>query len=1184
MASLNRVTPETRSCFSPLQRSRLQAITVLPSVLSLGDVEVERLPVQQDIPDAEELRGIFPNTFGKPRVEFTACSRQTDLPLKVGVVLSGGQAPGGHNVIAGIFDGIKRCSPSSVMVGFLNGPIGVMKGTHCEIDDEMMNKYRNTGGFDMIASGRDKIETPEQFAESLSVVNTLDLDGLIVIGGDDSNTNAALLAENFAASGSKCKVIGCPKTIDGDLKNEYIPISFGFDTACRTFSEEIGNVMTDTLSSQKYYHFIRLMGREAANVALECALQTRPNLCFIGEEVEAQNLSLQAVTNQVADMICDRAKIYKDYGVILIPEGLIGFIPEFGVLIKEINEILAVGVTHDQVPEKLTENSRKVFDLVPPSIQLQLMLDRDPHGNVQVAMIETEKLIAGAVKQELEKRKAAGMYTGKFAAQYHSFGYEGRCAIPTLFDANYCYSLGFNAAMLISKGETGLMSSIRNLDAPVSNWVCGGCPTTLMMNLERRKGKMKPVIKKAIVDLKGRPFQLFALQRARWALEDVYRIPGPAQFEGPGSDDITYTLHYELTSDDGDGRYAVDVPAPGPARKMGDYLLLPPKTNLSSVQSARVSYVPQVPPCLGQKSVGGAAVVAGQPTQCMKAQDAPLMKKLFPFTFGLPLVEIKEAPALSTPAAKIGVVICGRQASGIHNVIAGIHEFVSKSNAQSSVLGFVGGTKGLFAGEHVVVTADFLQGYLNSGGCDLLGRSEEKIRDLNEQEAALQTCKKLNLTGLILLGGTRIATDAAYLTEFFKANNCSTAVIACPCSISGSVKNQFVEAAVGFDSTVKSYSQLVGNLSIDGASARKYWYFMRVMGSSPSHTVLEMALQSNPNKILLSEEVEQKRHSLQDVVNELADLVAVRSAEGKEFGTVLVPEGLIAALPEFHVLLDEIDAVYESCSQSGQTLSPEEVLPKLSSWSAALLSAIPLFLQYELLGERQSDKKVQLSQVETEKLLAHFVSAELKRRKEAGTFKGKFTPVSSFLGYQARSALPSKFDCDYGYTLGGAACVLIQNEMSGYVPTVSGLKGPVKEWSVGGVPITAMLVADGSEKLPSGPVRPRFPPSRVDLKGLAYKQLKSLSERCIHEEIYMNPGPVQFGGETEASVTKTLEIEDQNYLLELATLKEELESVRAACNPGCSRMILRMATMTLSTLNEIIEMTTTESGPTSKLK
>mmetsp|Transcript_12000 Transcript_12000/g.15155 ORF Transcript_12000/g.15155 Transcript_12000/m.15155 type:complete len:1183 (-) Transcript_12000:326-3874(-) len=1171
------VTPETRSCYSELQTARLQAPNPLPSVLTSNDVVIEKKEALGAVADHEAIQSLFPVTYGKPRVEFVSTDQmRPEQILKVGVVLSGGQAPGGHNVIAGIFDGIKRCSPKSQMIGFLGGPGGLMKGKYCIIDDEMMDKYRNTGGFDMIASGRDKIESPEQFAASFDVANSLDLDGLIVIGGDDSNTNAALLAENFASKNSKCKVIGCPKTIDGDLKNEFIPISFGFDTACRTFSEEIGNVMVDTLSSQKYYHFIRLMGREAANVALECALQTRPNLCFIGEEVEAQNMSLAAITEQVADMICQRASAGKDYGVVLLPEGLIGFIPEFGVLIAEINEILAQGATPEQVPARLTPQSKAVFDLVPPAIQIQLMLDRDPHGNVQVAMIETEKLVAGAVAQELKKRKMADHYVGKFAAQYHSFGYEGRCAIPTLFDANYCYCLGYNAALLLSKGETGLMSAVTNLDAPVSEWVCGGCPTTMMMNMERRKGKMKPVIKKAVVDLQGRPFQLFASQRDRWATEDVYRIPGPAQFEGPGSDDITFTLHYELTDDDGNGKYAVNVPAPSRPRKMGDYLMLPPKTDFSSVQKARLDYQPKVPQCMQQKSVGAVAIVAGEETQCMKAADSNLMKKMFPSTYGLPLVEMLEAPSLSTTSAKVGVVFSGRQASGMHNVLAGIYEFICKSNAQSSVVGFVGGCKGLLSGEHVVMSDDLIAGYLNSGGCDLLGRTSEKIRTEEEQHAALKTCQSLRLTGLILLGGTRTATDAAYLSEFFKSNGSTTSVVACPCSINGAMKNQFVETAVGFDTTVKCYSQLVGNLSIDGASARKYWYFMRVMGSSPSHTVLEIALQSNPNKILVTEEVAAHRQSLQDVVNELADLISTRSDSGKNFGTLLIPEGLITALPEFSVLIDEIDALYDSMKV--QELALEDALPRLSKWSAALLSALPSFAQQEMLVERQSDKKMQLTQVETEKLLAHFVSQELEARKEAGKFNGKFTPVCSYLGYQARSSLPTNFDCDYGFTVGGAAAVLVLNELSGYMPTVSGLKAPVDEWSIGGAPITAMLVADDEEKLPSGQVRPRFPPASVDLNGQAYMHYKQNIDQCMAEEVYKNPGPLQFNGTTADCVTKTLEHEEQNYLKELATLREELEAVRLSCSPGCSRVVLRMAMLTLSTLNEIIDMNKTESG------
>mmetsp|Transcript_12849 Transcript_12849/g.24184 ORF Transcript_12849/g.24184 Transcript_12849/m.24184 type:complete len:1062 (+) Transcript_12849:98-3283(+) len=1049
---VNQIQPEARTCYSELQTERLQAPRVLPSVLSGADVIVEQKEAPGAMSDHEAIQEVFKVTYGKPRVEFVASDQpRADQPLKVGVVLSGGQAPGGHNVIAGIYDGIKKCSPTSVMVGFLGGPGGIMKGNYCVIDDAMMDKYRNTGGFDMIASGRDKIESPEQFAQSLATINELDLDGLCVIGGDDSNTNAALLAEHFAASGSKCKVIGCPKTIDGDLKNEYIPISFGFDTACRTFSEEIGNVMVDTLSTQKYYHFVRLMGREAANVALECALQTRPNMCFIGEEVEASNMSLAAVTNQVVDMICARAAAGKHYGVVLLPEGLIGFIPEFGVLIAEINDILAEGATPEQVPDKLSVTSRAVFDLVPPAIQMQLMLDRDPHGNVQVAMIETEKLVAGAVASELERRAAAGSYGGTFRPQYHSFGYEGRCAIPTLFDANYCYCLGFNAATLLSKGETGLMSAISNLDEPVENWKCGGVPTTIMMNMERRHGKMKPVIKKAVVDLQGRPFQLFAANRDRWLTEDVYRVPGPAQFDGPGSTDITFTLHYELTAEDGNGKYAVDVPAPKPVQMMGNFLKLPPKTAFSSVETGRLSYEAKVPSCLASKSVANLAVVAGE------GQPA--------------VVEVQEVPPMTVRPSKIGVVF-GEVASGVHSVLAGVHDFVKNANAGSEVLGFVGGVAGLLGGHVVPVDQELLLGYRASGGCDLLGCSEAKLA-ADQSAVVMEVCTRLGLQGLVLLGGADMATAAATLSDFFKANGSSTSVVACPCAADGSVKNQFIEASVGFDSTVKTSSQLVGNLSIDGASARKYWYFIQVKGYRSSHAALEIALQSNPNHILLIDDSDAAEAALaaaqpgdelvvpikggrtiSDVVASLADVIARRSDSDRNFGTFLIPEGLVSALT------DSMAADSE------------------------------------------------------EKELADLVSAELKRRKEAGLFNGKFTPVCSNLGYQVRSSMPSNFDVDYGYTVGGIAAVLCANEMSGYMPSITGLKSPAAQWQVAGVPLAAMgmpIVA-----------------ACVDLTGPARLAHQASAAQCQTAEEYKNPGPIQFVSSTADNVTKTLAMEESS--------------------------------------------------------
>ncbi|MDR2376341.1 MAG: diphosphate--fructose-6-phosphate 1-phosphotransferase [Treponema sp.] len=548
---------------SVLQELRYAYRPKLPASLSqdIAGIGVEYGEPTESISDHEALRGLFKHTYGKPIVTFNR-GRNPGIghKLKAGVILSGGQAPGGHNVIAGLFDGLKKGNPESVLYGFLGGPSGLIGNKAVEITASMMDGYRNTGGFDMIGSGRTKIETPEQFASSLETATKLGLSAVVIIGGDDSNTNAALLAEYFLDRGSPIQVIGCPKTIDGDLKNELIEISFGFDTAVKTYSELIGNIERDANSAKKYWHFIKLMGRSASHIALECALQTRPNICLISEEVEAKKLSLKQIVDSLCDSIARRAANKENFGVVLIPEGLVEFIPEMKTLIEELNDIMAANegefakVEKESFREivawlarKLSGPSESLFLSLPEEIAKQLLADRDPHGNVQVSRIETEKLLIGMVEKELEKRAAAGSYRGKFSALGHFFGYEGRCAFPSNFDADYCYSLGFSAFVLTAAGLTGYLSSVRNLSAPAEQWIAGGVPLTMMMNMEHRHGSQKPVIRKALVDLEGEPFKVFAQNRDAWALTTGYRYPGAIQYFGPPeiADITTATLRLE---------------------------------------------------------------------------------------------------------------------------------------------------------------------------------------------------------------------------------------------------------------------------------------------------------------------------------------------------------------------------------------------------------------------------------------------------------------------------------------------------------------------------------------------------------------------------------------------------------------------------------------------------------------
>ncbi len=535
------------SNLSPLQKARYAYQPKLPEVLKddIADITAALGNATESVADQMQMRDLFPLTYGAPVARFAKGKNpDSSKPRKIGVILSGGQAPGGHNVIAGIFDALKKANSESILYGFKGGPAGIIDGDLMEITDIIMDEYRNTGGFDIIGSGRTKLESEEQFEKSLSVCKKYGIDGVVIIGGDDSNTNGAILAEWFKKKGSGITVVGCPKTIDGDLKNEHIETSFGFDTATKTFSELIGNIEKDANSAKKYWHFIKLMGRSASHIALECALQTRPNICIISEEVKEKNLSLDDIVEDIADVIAARGAKGLNFGVTLIPEGLIEFIPEVGRLISELNDLLAneaeyfstLKTVEDQrewINHELSRDSSYVFSSLPRGIKMQLLDDRDPHGNVQVSRIETEKLLIELVGERLDRMKLKGEYNGKFSALAHFFGYEGRCAFPSNFDADYCYGLGYSAFLLVSSGLTGYISSIADLQKPADQWIPGGVPLTMMMNLEQRHGERKPVIRKALVELDGAPFKAFTAEREKWAVETDYAFPGAIQYYGP---------------------------------------------------------------------------------------------------------------------------------------------------------------------------------------------------------------------------------------------------------------------------------------------------------------------------------------------------------------------------------------------------------------------------------------------------------------------------------------------------------------------------------------------------------------------------------------------------------------------------------------------------------------------------
>ena len=540
---------------SALQIARAAYQPKLPAGLR-GNVSIKEGAPTQSVGDQEEIKKLFPNTYGMPLVDFVPSDEKKEYaPMNIGIILSGGQAPGGHNVICGLYDELKKQNAGNKLYGFLMGPGGLVDHKYIELTDELIDEYRNTGGFDIIGSGRTKLEEEDQFESGLKIIRELGIKAIVIIGGDDSNTNACVLAEYYAAHNYGVQVIGCPKTIDGDLKNEQIETSFGFDTACKTYAEVIGNIQRDANSARKYWHFIKLMGRSASHIALECALQCQPNVCIISEEVEEKNMTLDDIVTYIAGVVAKRAANGNNFGTVLIPEGLIEFIPAMKRLIAELNDLLAtpeaanVAVSEQRawILSKLSAENAAIYESLPEGVAKQLTMERDPHGNVQVSLIETEKLLSEMVASKLAAWKAEGKFVGKFAAQHHFFGYEGRCAAPSNYDADYCYALGTSAAQLVANGKTGYMAIVRNTTAPADQWVAGGVPITMMMNMERRNGKMKPVIKKALVRLDGAPFKEFAAHREEWAENTCFVYPGPIQYFGPTEvcDQCTMTLKLE---------------------------------------------------------------------------------------------------------------------------------------------------------------------------------------------------------------------------------------------------------------------------------------------------------------------------------------------------------------------------------------------------------------------------------------------------------------------------------------------------------------------------------------------------------------------------------------------------------------------------------------------------------------
>eukprot|EP01053_Blabericola_migrator_P005493 Blabericola_migrator_1__5492@NODE_27_length_20109_cov_273_259006_g24_i0_p1_GENE_NODE_27_length_20109_cov_273_259006_g24_i0NODE_27_length_20109_cov_273_259006_g24_i0_p1_ORF_typecomplete_len1384_score349_05PFK/PF00365_20/9_4e72PFK/PF00365_20/6_3e53_NODE_27_length_20109_cov_273_259006_g24_i01423318384 len=1214
--------------FSPVQKERQTWLPKLADVFKreacwLRDIEIDGVEAK----NADEISQLYPKIFPQSCLAVTPVISEEDAhkvlinrkPLRVGVVLSGGPAPGGHNVIAGVYDYIKKVHPESQLIGFMGGLDGFFQQDYIIVDDELMLRFRNSGGFDMFWSGRGKV-TPDDKPSAKKAAVELDLKGLIIIGGDGSNSNAAILAEYFATEVPKCCVIGIPKTIDGDLKNLAIEISFGFDTAAKTYSECIGNLCTDACCGQGVYHFVRVMGRSASHLVLECAMQTRPNLVFIGEEIEAKDISLATIVDDIVQLVLERSKKGKDYGIILVPEGLIGFIPEMKLLIEELSQ---PGTADENGinPAALSEKSKNLWFFLPDIIRAQLSGDREATGYVQVAKIATERLLILLVEEQLAKLE--GYDLEKWNRMHHYFGYEGRCAMPSNFDANYCYNLGYTAGCLIENRKTGYMAVVKGLIHDPVQWEPIGVPFTKLMEMITLPGGMRiPGITRQLTDIKGEAFKVFTQVREKWRLGDYYRCPGPIQFEGPASDISNYTVTVPLASQ------LLDEDEQTRRKAAGGKCVLPGR--YSQLQTLRSQWTPPVPSlCLDVDAScsAGSQVVPKDPyARRQILVSYPELCASNDFT----LQDVKsEGSKNLPPRLKIGVFFASRQSPGMQNIIWGLHNRLQLTGGL--LYGFKG-AQGLLQGEAILVTDDMLKPHKNLGGVEILGRGTEHVLLKREnRKKVLQNCLRLDLDGLVMIGSSLAMTEAAMLAEYFIQKKARTRIIGIPATASNNVLNELIETNVGFDTASKLYSSLIGNILTDAASMPKYWHFVRLMGRQPSNEVLECALQTHPNVVIIAEEYGAGQKTLADVVNDIADVVCQR-ADGagnkrqthmgkvkvkdvRNFGAVLIPDGLWHHLPTMRLLLKELNQImskalandelkearHDLLNMAGNRSQPNlqvssntDISPTggsptvsvpsgsvdyaamLTPWSAAVWASLPSFIQGEFLTV---NPELRDAFVETEVLLSQMVKAELQKRSVEGRYNGNFQAVCHYFGYQGRSAMPSNFDASLAFAHGHLAAICIESKVTGHLTTIRGLCGEVNEWKLGAVPFNCLLTVVPIEQdmqvhpdlhntrtLDKSKDIPIVPNAEVNLNCKALRWMKVARRGWSDQDRFCNPGPIQFWGTASTFYHRLLHEEQADYFHMLRNVQKFAKILETSCDFGVEETFLKAAYVNLNSL------------------
>lgn len=1159
----------------------------LPSLLQFDHHVLEEHDSSgEDMTDFDELSKVLCHIAKErmvsvqPQVLWSDSSHRI---LKIGLVLSGGPAPGGHNVIAGIFDYMYLRNTQSQMIGFHGGLDGLLNRRHEIITPHAMDQFRNMGGFNMLLSGRGKISDASDLDKAVEAVNELDLDGLIIVGGDGSNSNAAILANHFAGRANvtnpdgkpalkkPCCVVGIPKTVDGDVKSHNIEISFGFDTAARTYSELIGNLCTDASSTQYTYHFIRVMGRSASHLALECGMQTHPNVVLIGEEVKRKQQSLSAIVDDIVDLMEKRHSMGKPYGVVLIPEGLIEFIPEIDILIGELNEILtkAEGPVTYLAPEKLNK-SRATWESLPESIREQLLMDREATGYVMLAKIATERLLLMLVERRIAERNLPHLSSLTFMSHY--FGYEGRCAIPSRFDSAYCYALGYNAGVLINARRNGYMSVIRDLKSPISEWVPLGVPFIHLMRMIDLGGRRVPAICKTLLDLDGDLFKVFEKVRDLWAYHDLYRSPGPIQLF---SDDVLHCFSISNpTVEDlvGDFKPGFDVDR--------RFLLHRRLDCMSPLQRKLLNLHPRIPaictdPRARMKMFK--QVLSHDPyTRNQIVLNYPYMTRKVHFNLYEVVGDYSHSgmrdPVRSMPL-KVGVVVLSKQAPGVLNVIWGLHERLSIYG--SKCFAFNGG-KGLVDCDYIELCANDFDLFRNQGGLELVHRSRvHYFHDPKNWGPALQTCTKLGLDGLVILGDEVAMTQAALLTEYFLSKNSHICIVGVPVAGSNGLAGQLIESCVGFDSNAQLYASLVGNVLTDAVSMPKYWHFVKILGRYPSLEVLECALQTHPNFIIIAEEYGSADKTLFDVVRDIADAVCKRAKAGKNFGTVLIPDHLVLHLPNTKSMLTELrevlleaaaagkrqEAVDSFLNYSKDSKDASEWVRKMTPWSLGVFTSLPLYIRTELLN---FGTEVALERLDIEIMLAKMVKEELNLRKAKGEYNGKYAAVTHYFGYQGRCCMPSEFDCSLAFAYGHIAGIAIENRLTGCCCSIRGLSGAVKDWKMFAIPLTSLMKVDPNilqvislNEFKKGEL-PVIPSSTVDLKSKAFKKMTMARKTWLMDDLFINPGPIQYNGAV-ATQSMVLINEHAEYYHMLNGVERFLGILQNTCKFGVSEEFLNHA-------------------------